>query len=106
MRHVLVDHAKARHAEKRRPDPSFIATLSDNYIAATRDDDFNLLELHEALDKLEREDEAAARCVELHYFGGFTTQEIAGAMNVSVSTVTRNLRAGKAWLVATLQWKG
>jgi RNA polymerase sigma factor (sigma-70 family) len=54
------------------------------------------LELDEALQRLARLDERR-RILELRYFGGLSLGETAEALNVSVATVKRELRAARAW---------
>src|SRR5688572_10221759 len=55
------------------------------------------LELDEALQRLARLDERRSRILELRYFGGLSLGETAEALNVSVATVKRELRAARAW---------
>ena len=58
----------------------------------------DILEVNEALDQLAKVDERKAKVIELRYFEGTTNEEIAAALDLSVSTVTRDLRLGSAWL--------
>ena len=88
MRHILVDRARRRSAEK-RGGPQRHVTL-DEELAATDTQAESLLELHEALDHLARLDERLARVVECRFFGGMTEQETAEALHVSVRTVRRD----------------
>jgi RNA polymerase sigma factor (sigma-70 family) len=57
-----------------------------------------VLALHAALDELERLDERQARIVELRYFAGMSEEEIAAAIGVSRSSVTRDWQMARAWL--------
>ena len=59
-------------------------------------------ELDDALERLEAEDERAARAVEHRYFGGLTLEETAEVLGVSVSTVKGDLRFARAWLAREL----
>lgn len=88
MRHILVDRARRRAAEK-RGGPNRPVTLDDN-IAGSGDQVESLLELHEALDHLARLDERLARVVECRFFGGMTEQETAEALHIGVRTVRRD----------------
>lgn len=97
MRSILVDHARARAAEKRGGGAVAI-TLHDDLGDAGQDAIGHLLLLDDALDRLQREDERTARVIELTYFGGMTREDIAGVLSISVPTVDRGLRFGRAWL--------
>ena len=96
MRRVLVDHARARAAGK-RPDGALRVMLdSDLAVVAPRGCD--VLMLDQALSELARLDQRQSSIVELCYFGGLTEDEVADAVSVSRSTVSRELRSAKAWL--------
>ena len=99
MRRVLVDHARAQHAEKRGGHKQQI-TLSDADAALAAGDDHGveLLALHDALDRLAALDPHQARLVELRYFGGLNIDETAQALGVSPATVKREWATARAWL--------
>ena len=59
--------------------------------------------LHEALDKLAVVDERLSQVITLRYFGGMTVPEVAKALGVSVVTVERDWRLGRAWLRGQLR---
>ena len=88
MRHILVDRARRRRAEK-RGGPQRHVTLDDELIAADNQAE-SLLELHDALDQLAKLDERLARVVECRFFGGMTEQETAEALHIAVRTVRRD----------------
>src|SRR6476646_8353912 len=88
MRHILVDRARRRSAEK-RGGPQRHVTLDEN-LTATETQAESLLELHEALDHLARLNERLARVVECRFFGGMTEQETAEALHIAVRTVRRD----------------
>ena len=96
MRTVLVDHARARQAHKRgggRERVSWtISALGEESMAA------DLLTLDALLRQLESEDPRAAQIVQLTYFGGLERQDIAAVLAISLPTVDRDLRFGRAWL--------
>lgn len=100
MRRVLVDHARRRDAAKRgggvRPLPL------EDALQLADEDAARFLELDDALSRLESVDERQARILEQHYFGGLSIEEIGEAMNLSRSTVKRDLRFGRAWLATEL----
>jgi RNA polymerase sigma factor (TIGR02999 family) len=100
MRHILVDYAKARNASKRNG--GLQIELNEGNHAST-DGGIDLIELSEALEKLEEHSETAADALDLRYFGGMTVPEIARLLGLSEASVFRELRFGKAWLLAQLQ---
>jgi RNA polymerase sigma factor (TIGR02999 family) len=101
MRNVLVDHARARQRVKRGGD-AVVITLEE-CLVVSEEPDPALLDLDDALRELEAQDGRKARAVEMHFFGGLTHEEIAGLLEVSVSTVRGDLRLAKAWLAARLE---
>ena len=96
MRHILVDYARARNAQK-RPDRNLVVSLHDVDVAAPQRDD-DLVALDEALSRLERIDPRASRVVELRFFAGLSERETAEAMDISISTMKRDWNFAKAWL--------
>lgn len=95
MRQVLVDHARRRGAEKRADGHQ--VTLDDNVMAAAADDD-DILGVDEALGRLAAVAPRAARVVELRYFAGFSIEQTAEMLDVSVATVKRDWLSARAWL--------
>lgn len=88
MRHVLVDRAKARCAMK-RDGALYRIPLDDEQIAAA-DQPEAMLQLNEAIDNLEAVDPRLARVVDCRFFGGFSEEEIAAALGITVRTVQRD----------------
>ncbi len=106
MRHVLVDHALSRKAEKRGgPDAEPALTLSalDGAPEAGSGNPMDLLAVHQALERLAAQDERAARVVELRCFGGLDLQETADALQISLATVKRDWLFGKTMLAHALK---
>ena len=97
MRAVLVDHARARSADKRGSGAVHV-TLSHADGGGEGAPELDVLALHQALESLGGQDERAAKVIELAYFGGLEREEIAEVLGVSVPTVDRDLRFSKAWL--------
>ncbi len=98
MRRVLVDHARARLAEKRGGALQQV-TLSDIHgDAAEANGDVDVIALHEALERLATLDPDQARLVELRYFGGLNIEETAAALDISPATVKREWAVARAWL--------
>ena len=101
MRHVLVDHARARGAAK-RGGRSERLTLSG--LALTSEGSaVDLLALHQALERLAQDHPRIARVLELHFFGGLALGEIGTALGVSESTACRDRQLGLAWLRRELE---
>ena len=96
MRRILVDHVRARNAEK-RGGSSVPITLQEDLVGAEHVDE-RLEELDEAIAKLAGVDERKARIVEMQIFGGLTFDEMAEVSGLSTSTLDRELRTAKAWL--------
>ena len=99
MRRILVDHARARAANKRAA--LFVELNEEDAAGPVRSAD--LLELDEALDDLSREDQRAAQLVELRYFSGMTQDEAAAVLSVSPATVARDWQFARAWLFRRLR---
>jgi RNA polymerase sigma-70 factor (ECF subfamily) len=100
MRRVLVDHARARRAQKR----DFGEKIAlDEAVSFPAEKEVNLLALEEALAGLEERDERQARIVELRFFGGLSVEETAHVLNVSASTVKREWDFAKAWFQRELK---
>jgi RNA polymerase sigma-70 factor, ECF subfamily len=100
MRRILVDHARGRAAEKRGGDEVHVPLRDADRPQLPRDAD--LLALDEALVELKRLDERAAAGVELRFFGGFSEQETASILEISVATMKRDWEFARAWLLARL----
>jgi RNA polymerase sigma-70 factor (ECF subfamily) len=96
MRRILVSHARSRQAEKRGGAEQRI-TLEEG-MATAPERDVNLLNLDEALTKLETIDPHKSRMVELRFFSGLSVEETAEVMGVSARTIDRQWHTAKAWL--------
>lgn len=104
MRCILVDHARRRNARKRggtnRP------VRLEPAILLYEQADVDLVELNDALERLQELDAQAAEIVELRFFGGMTIEEIATALGVSTRTVERGWRFARMWLFRELDPRG
>jgi RNA polymerase sigma factor (TIGR02999 family) len=101
MRRILIDHARARTRNKRGGQQQRVSlTAVDGWNPVTHDEE--LLDLDQALSKLEGADPRAARVVELRFFGGLQEDEVAEALGVSVITVKRDWKVARAWLMNKL----
>jgi RNA polymerase sigma factor (TIGR02999 family) len=105
MRHVLVDHARARNADKRGGgDDRARITLSDVELAS-REQEFDFEAIHNALTELAKLNERTARVVELRFFGSLTLEEVAAVLGISLSSAEREWRFARAWLLEELAGK-
>jgi RNA polymerase sigma factor (TIGR02999 family) len=113
MRHILVDHARARNAAKRgggTPAQS-LDELQEAFgepaeRSATDERLLGILQLDAALHKLERFDAMQSRVVELRFFGGLSVTETAEALQISPATVKREWATARAWLLRELGSSG
>lgn len=101
MRRILVDHAKARHRDKRGGNAENLPIEAAEF-AASPDKGVDLIALDEALSRLAELDERQSRIVELRFFGGLKVEETAEALGVSPATVKNDWRSAKAWLYREL----
>ena len=99
MRRVLVDHARAKATDKRQHQRVTLITQFEG----VGEDRIELDALDKALIRLKVIDEEKADIVELRYFGGMSLEEIATVKSTSQSTVKRNWRAARLWLLNSLQ---
>jgi RNA polymerase sigma-70 factor (ECF subfamily) len=96
MRRILVDHARARRAQK-RGNPATRVTF-DEALVVTGEPREDFVALDDALEALTTFDERKGRVVELRFFGGLSLEETASVLKVSPETVRRDWRLAKAWL--------
>ena len=88
MRHVLVDHAKARLTQKRGGENHRV-TLDTEFVAADDQPEI-LLDINDALDRLSAVEPRLARVVECRFFGGLSEDETAEALSITTRTVQRD----------------
>lgn len=100
MRRILVDHARRRTAQKRSRQQA--VSLDDIAVGAVEPPSDEVLAVDEALERLARQDERAARLVELRYFAGFSIEEAAELLSVSPATAKRDWAFARAWLAKEL----
>lgn len=96
MRRILVDHAKARGRLKR--DGGVRVELTHTMQPAETESRIDMLVLSDSIDRLAAQDDRKAQIIELHFFGGLTCDETAEALELSVTTIERELRVARAWL--------
>ncbi|HXK02381.1 MAG TPA: sigma-70 family RNA polymerase sigma factor [Verrucomicrobiae bacterium] len=95
IRRILLDHARARLADK-RGGRAHRLTLTD--VAAPARHDVDIIALDQSLEALAQLDSAQADVVELRFFAGLTIAETAEALRISTATVERDWITAKAWL--------
>ena len=96
MRRILIDRARRRKTQRHGGQCERVE-LWETRLAAPAEDD-QLLAVNEALEKLEGQHPAQAQVVKLRYFGGMTNEEVAQALNISLSTVKTYWTFARAWL--------
>lgn len=96
MRQVLVEHARRQRAEKRGGRRAAVTLGHAEQVAGTPE--LDVLEVHEALERLASFDEQQARIVELRFFGGLSINEAAETLGVGHATVEREWALARAWL--------
>jgi RNA polymerase sigma factor (TIGR02999 family) len=101
MRNLLVDHARARSAEKRGGGAAPVELEEALWVSEDVLD--NVEELDGALARLKKLNPRQSEMLEHRYFGGLTLKETAAVLAVSLATVKRELRSARAWLALELQ---
>jgi RNA polymerase sigma-70 factor (ECF subfamily) len=96
MRQVLVDHAR-KHRSAKRGSGAAHASL-DEALAFSVGKSNDVVALDDALTALEAVDPRKCKVIELRFFGGFSVEETAQALGISVATVGREQRLAEAWL--------
>jgi RNA polymerase sigma-70 factor, ECF subfamily len=104
MRRILVSAARARQAEKRGPGADVLPFEEKHGAPLTRPVD--IVALADALDALATMNPRPAHVVELRFFGGFSVEETAEALDVSVRTVINDWNTARAWLRGELTRQG
>ena len=101
MRRILVDHARAKQADK-RSDRRRRADLDPDRLAASGFDPDRWLDLDDALTRFESIDLAAAGLAKMRVFGGLSVEEAGDALGLSRATAFRIWTYARAWLTARL----
>jgi RNA polymerase sigma factor (TIGR02999 family) len=104
MRRILVENARRKRTEKHGG--QLARQELDEVEIAARSPSEDVLALDEALAKLEAEDPVKAKLVKLRYFSGLTEEDAAKVLGVSRTTVQRQWRYAKAWLLDELRGAG
>jgi RNA polymerase sigma-70 factor, ECF subfamily len=107
MRKVLVDFARAHASQKRGGLAGTLLPnllIGDVLIAEQRAEKF--LALDDALNRLSRIEPRKARVVELRFFGGLSSEEIAAILDINPFTVLRDWKFAKSWLRREMEQAG
>ncbi|MBE7542116.1 MAG: ECF-type sigma factor [Bryobacteraceae bacterium] len=99
MRHILVDHARARLTARRGAGAAHFE-LGESDAASIPDPD--VLAIDQALHRLEALDPRKCRVVEMKFFAGYTEHEIASILGVARATVERDWTFARSWLQLAL----
>jgi RNA polymerase sigma factor (TIGR02999 family) len=102
MRNLLVDYVRARIAEKRGRGWTRISIDGGSDPRSMTFSLAQVLDVHNALQRLSEVDARKARVVEMRFFGGMDFDEIAEALNVSLITAKRDWQFSRAWLYDSL----
>ncbi|MCB1033671.1 MAG: sigma-70 family RNA polymerase sigma factor [Acidobacteria bacterium] len=104
MRRITMLHVRQQRALKRGGGACKITF--DEALLATRQDSSTLIDIDEALHGLASLEPRLAQVVEMRFFGGMTVEETAEALEVSPTTVKRDWRTARAWLIERLSSGG
>jgi RNA polymerase sigma factor (TIGR02999 family) len=96
MRNVLIDHFR-----RRRPQVSLSEAET-----LPQSQNVDVLRLHDALNDLAQLNARQSRVVELKFFGGLTTEEVAEVLQIGTATVKRDWQEAKRWLYRELSKGG
>ena len=97
MRSILVDHARAKHAEKRGGKAERVPL--DDAVAWFEERSLDLIALDEALDRLATQDARKSQVVELRFFAGLSIEDVSRALDLSHATIEREWAMARAWLL-------
>ena len=96
MRRILADHARGHNAAKRGT--SMPELELDEAMVQAKSQSVDVLDLEEALQKLEKLDAQQGRIVELRFYAGLSIEDTANVLGISPATVKRDWAAARAWL--------
>jgi RNA polymerase sigma factor (TIGR02999 family) len=96
MRRILADHARGHNAAKRAAGMPELEL--NEAVAQAQTKSVDLLDLEEALQKLEKLDAQQGKIVELRFFSGLSIDDTANVLGISPATVKRDWAAARAWL--------
>ena len=100
MRQILVSYARSNRAQK-RGGGAFKIELDEAAILSPQQSQ-EIIDLNEALERLDILDSRKAQVVELKFFGGLNYDEIAEVLKIARATVRRDWEFAKVWLYTEL----
>lgn len=98
MRRVLVDHARRRKAKKRGGSQERVFLSDEVSLTVSPRDPVDVATMDDLIASLSESSERAAKVVEMRFFGGLTTEEIAEALEVSPRTIDNDWKFARAWI--------
>lgn len=101
MRQILVDHARARLADKRGGGVGVVPL--DEALIFDKGQPTEIIALNEALERLQQRDPRVAKVVECRFFAGLSVEETSQALGIAPRTVKRDWHLGRAWLQKELR---
>ena len=104
MRRILVEVARSKRYQKRGG--GAVRVTFDELAIAPTEPGHDLVALDDALKAFEQVDARKSQVIELRFFGGLSVEETAEALDVSVDTVMRDWKLGRAWLLRELTEAG
>ena len=97
MRSIVVDFVRRRSADRRGGDAIHVdLDVAAAHLSDPRERE--VLQIHEALQELEKIDPRLVKVVEMRYFAGLSIEETADVLGVGTATVEREWRTARAWL--------
>ena len=96
MRQIVVDYARSQQSQKRGG--GLLRIELDEAAIVSPAESKEIVDLHEALERLATLDSRKAQVVELKYFGGLNYDEMAEVLKISRMTVRRDWEFARAWL--------
>jgi len=106
IRHILVDYAKKKTRQKRASDAEKAPIHELDGVLQIDAQAEELIDIDRALAKLGVIDKRMAQVVEMHFFAGFTYQEIGDVLDLSKKTVHRDWTKARAILHRELRGAG
>jgi RNA polymerase sigma-70 factor, ECF subfamily len=107
MRHVLVDYARVRAAEKRGAGAiqslDALESLASGELVIA-DNAHQIVAIHEALELLDALDQRARKVFDMRFIAGFEVSDVAQALGVSEPTIKRDARFARAFVGDKLGW--
>jgi RNA polymerase sigma factor (TIGR02999 family) len=95
MRRILVDHARSRSRAKRGGGAQMVSHADQAGVSKEAEE---VIALDDALTNLAEMDPRKSQIVEMKFFGGLTTEEVAEVLKITTRTVEREWRKARAWL--------